>query len=90
MALFGAGRALATDLPTLTGSWREMCLSWNGCEFGRHCITARADKSPEEESDHIFNVFSDQQSRQNAQNSFLAEDHVDLSCKDDSPRLGAL
>jgi len=46
IALFGAGRARATDRPTFTVSCSETRLSWNGWEFGRLVNTATADIFP--------------------------------------------
>ena len=43
IALFGAGLARATERPILIGSCTEICLSWNGWEFGRGDNIARAD-----------------------------------------------
>ena len=41
MALFWAGLTRATDRPTFTGSWTEMCRSWKGQELVRHEKMAR-------------------------------------------------
>lgn len=43
MAFSGAGLALATDLPILTGSLRSIRRVWKGCELGWHVKTATAD-----------------------------------------------
>ncbi len=56
IALLGAGRARATERPILTGSWRVMCLSWNGCELGLHMNTAKAAIVPSITSILIFRI----------------------------------